>query len=155
MSKHKYLLDSNIIIILWGKHPKVLQEMDINKNIDYAIIKEIAIELSQKEYTFYNETAVLSQRFLNLLKHVDETEISPDLSYFSESSDIKSVYSGMVYYVKDNKLSRNDFLLLCFCGKNKEYILVTEDKKLLSSGRYLLGDSRVYNFKEFLSQTYS
>ena len=100
----------------------------------------------------FNEDFVLSNKFLKLLGHIiTNNEISTDFIDSSLSSDfIKYQQNKNMYLVNGDKISINDYSLIEICEKNKEYILVTDDKKLIRSAKIMLNSSRTLNFQEFL-----
>ena len=57
-----------------------------------------------------------------------------------------------MYFVNGDKISINDYSLIDICEKNKDYILVTEDKKVIRSAKSILDASRILNFEEFLEE---
>ncbi|MBU3158540.1 hypothetical protein KPL37_01980 [Clostridium frigoris] len=148
----EYLLDTNIIIKVWSKYPTLLDDIENIKSIDFKISEDIAGELSVKEYVKFNEDFVLSNKFLKLLGHIiTNNEIASNLIDSSLSSDfIKYQQNKRIYLVNGDKISINDYSLIDICEKNKEYILVTDDKKLIRNAKIILNSSRALNFQEFL-----
>ncbi|MBU3154660.1 hypothetical protein [Clostridium estertheticum] len=148
----EYLLDTNIVIKVWNKYPTLLDTIENIKSVDFKISKDIAGELSVKEYVKFNEDFVLSNKFLKLLGHIiTNNETSSNFINDSVPSDfIKYQQDKNIYLVNGDKISINDYSLIDICQKNKEYILVTDDKKLIRSARIILNSSRALNFQEFL-----
>jgi hypothetical protein len=145
--KH-YLLDSNIVIIIWRKYPNLFNDIEKNNYVDFRISKDIAKELSQKEFKAYNGVQILSDKFLSILDHVLEEEVNVLEDKFNVN--IKRNERAGVFIINDNKLSTSDFNLLCICHRHEEFILVTEDKKLISSAKLIFDPNRVLNFTEFI-----
>lgn len=148
MKCRQYLLDSNIVIIIWRKYPNLFNDIEKNNYVDFRISKDIAKELSQKEFKTYNGVQILSDKFLNILNHVLEEEVN--VLEDKLNVNIKRNERAGIFIINDNKLSTSDFNLLCICNKHKEFILVTEDKKLSSSARLIFDPTRVLNFAEFI-----
>ncbi|MGV8981991.1 hypothetical protein [Clostridium sp.] len=148
----EYLLDTNIIIKVWNKYPTLLDSIENKKFIDFKISEDIAGELSVKEYVKFKEDFILSNKFLKLLGHI----IVNNRSNYNEESIkndfIKYEKNKNIYFVNGDKISINDYILIDICEKNKEYTLVTEDKRMLRSAKIILEDSRVLNFQEFLDE---
>lgn len=130
----KYLLDTNIIIILWDKHPEIINDLIEKERL--IVLKEISEELVLKERIFYKGQQVLSERFCKLLFSILEIDKS-------EFSKFLSIIEGKEF--KKRNLSENDLVLLYSCHLNKNFILVTEDKYLFNVSRDLLGEKRVMN----------
>jgi len=87
-----------------------------------------------------------------LLGHII-TNKDPILKEDQMSSDfIKYEQNKNIYLTNGDKISINDFSLIDICEKNKEYILVTDDKKIIRSARTILDSSRVLNFQQFLDE---
>lgn len=147
----QYLLDANIVIKLWNEYPKLLEYMEVSQKIDFKISKDISIELSKKEFAKHNGVPILTDKFLKLLNHIIENEVS-DLNDYNFNINIKHTANKNIYYVDDNKLSKSDFNLICICKTNEQYTLVTEDKKLLNSAKLLLNSSKVLTFDEFIEE---
>ena len=148
----EYLLDTNIVIKVWNKYPTLLDTIENIETIDFKISEDIAGELSVKEYIEFNEDFVLSNKFLKLLGHII-TNKDPILKQDQMSSDfIKYEQNKNIYLSNGDKISINDFSLIDICEKNKEYILVTDDKKIIRSARTILDSSRVLNFQQFLDE---
>jgi len=148
----EYLLDTNIVIKVWNKYPTLLDTIENIETIDFKISEDIAGELSVKEYIEFNEDFVLSNKFLKLLGHII-TNKDPILKEDRMSSDfIKYEQNKNIYLTNGDKISINDFSLIDICEKNKEYILVTDDKKIIRSARTILDSSRVLNFQQFLDE---
>lgn len=150
MEVKEYLLDSNIVIRLWERYPELLDKIDAAEGIDYKISRNIAGELSVKEYRALDGVPVLSEKFLKLINHIIEVD-----TYISEQEHenidiIKRDPRKNIYYVNENKLSSNDFKLLALCKRYNNYILVTEDKKIYNSAILILGQSRVLNLEDFI-----
>ncbi|MGH4139986.1 hypothetical protein [Clostridium sp.] len=148
----EYLLDTNIVIKVWNKYPTLLDSIENIDFIDFKISEDIAGELSVKEYVKFKEEFVLSNKFLKLLGHII-TNSSLNLNEESIQNDfIKYEKNKNIYFVNGDKISINDFSLIDLCEKNKEYTLVTEDKRMLRSAKIILDSSRVLNFQEFLDE---
>ena len=148
----EYLLDANIVINVWNKYPKLLDTIENVEWIDFKISEDIAGELSVKEYARFNEEFVLSNKFLKLLGHII-TNSGPSFNEDYLSSDfINYEKNKNIYFVNGDKISVNDYSLINICEKNKDYILVTEDKKMLRSAKMILDSSRVLNFQQFVDE---
>ena len=148
----KYLLDSNIIIKVWNKYPTLLDTIENIKCIDFKISKDIAGELSVKEYIKFNDDFVLSNKFLKLLGHIITNNDSTFTNVSIPSDFIKYKQDQNIYLVNGDKISRNDYSLIEICEKNEDYILVTDDKKLFRSAKIILDSSRTLSFQEFLDE---
>lgn len=140
----KYLLDTNVIIRLWDKDSKVVNELLENNNI--AILKEVLEELSIKEKKEYRRQEVLSERFCKLLPYSIEVE----------KDNISGFYMIFDYEIKgkfeSNNLSSNDLLQLYACYINDKLNLVTEDKELFNIAEGILGRGRVFSLEDFNSK---
>ena len=148
----EYLLDTNIVIKVWNKYPTLLDTIENIESIDFKISEDIAGELSVKEYVKFNEDFVLSNKFLKLLGHII-TNNDPSFTEDCIGSDfIKYEKNKNIYFVNGDKISINDYSLIEICEKNKDYTLVTEDKKMLRSAKIILDSSRVLNFQQFLDE---
>ncbi|MCB2292221.1 hypothetical protein LGK95_01545 [Clostridium algoriphilum] len=148
----EYLLDTNIVIKVWNKYPTLLDTIENIKCIDFKISEDIAGELSVKEYAKFNEDFVLSSKFLKLLGHIINNNV-PNFSKERISSDIiRYEQNKNIYLVNGDKISINDYSLIDICKNNKNYILVTDDKKLIKNAKIILNSSRALNFEEFLDE---
>jgi len=148
----EYLLDANIVINVWNKYPNLLDSIENVEWIDFKISEDIAGELSVKEYARFNEEFVLSNKFLKLLGHII-TNSGPSFTEDYLGSDfINYEKNKNIYFVNGDKISVNDYSLINICEKNKDYILVTEDKKMLRSAKMILDSSRVLNFQQFVDE---
>jgi rRNA-processing protein FCF1 len=148
----QYLLDTNIIIKIWSNYPTLLDTIESIEGIDFKISEDIAGELSVKEYVKFNNDFVLSNKFLKLLPHII-TNKSPVFVKESLGSDlIKYNENKNMYFISGDKISINDYSLIDICEKNKDYILVTEDKKIIRSAKIILDSSRILNFQQFLDE---
>ena len=148
----EYLLDTNIVIKVWNKYPTLLDIIENIKYIDFKISEDIAGELSVKEYIKFNEIFVLSDKFLKLLGHII-TNNGPSFVEGCIGRDfIKYEQDKKIYFVNGDKISINDYSLIDICERNKEYILVTDDKRLIRSAKIILDSSKVLNFQEFLDE---
>lgn len=132
----KYLLDTNIIIILWNKHPEIINDLIEKESL--IVLKEISEELVLKERIFYKGKQVLSERFCKLLLSIIEVDRG-------EFNKFLSIIEGKEF--KRKNLSENDLLLLYACYLNKNFIVVTGDKYLFNVSKDLLGEKRVMNLK--------
>ena len=140
----KYLLDTNIIIKLWDKKDdKSLDKLLKENNI--FILREVLNELSIKETKEYRRKEVLSERFCKLLPYSIEVE----------KESISGFYMVFDYKTKDkfnsNNLSQNDLLQLYACYINYDLNLVTEDKELFNTSKYILGNNRVLSMNELIN----
>ena len=144
-----YILDSNIIINIWNSKINILDELIKNNNINFLIPKEVAKEISEKEFIVYQGTSVLSDRFIKLLPNIEEEKKKKKINDFCYKIKAKKLLSG-IYYVNGNKLSKTDFMLLYLCSINENSVIVTEDKKLLKASKDILGNNKSINLKEFL-----
>ncbi len=148
----EYLLDTNIVIKVWNKYPTLLDTIENIKCIDFKISEDIAGELSVKEYAKFNEDFVLSNKFLKLLGHIISNN-GPNFSKESIPSDIiKYEQNKKIYLANGDKISINDYSLIDICENNVNYILVTDDKKLIRNAKTILNPSRALNFEEFLDE---
>ncbi|MCY6372225.1 hypothetical protein [Clostridium ganghwense] len=150
MVNKEYLLDTNIVIKIWNEYPDLFEAMEGNDEIDFKIYHHIAAELSIKEFREVNGVPVLTDKFLKLLGHI----INEDAVDFAEICKpnvcIKHDVNKHMYSINGNKLSRNDYNLICICENYKQYTLVTQDKKMVNSAKIILDHSRVLTFNEFL-----
>lgn len=151
MEEVVYVLDSNIIISIWNNKMSILDELMKNKKIHFIIPNEVAKEISQKEYTVYQGTSILSDRFLKLLPYIDDELNKDKINDFCYKIKAKKLLSG-TYYINENKLSETDFMLLYLCNNNKNSVIVTQDKKLLKASKDILGSDKSIDFKEFLTR---
>lgn len=150
MLTKEYLLDSNIIIKIWEEYPFLLRDIEKHESIDFKIYHPIAGELYQKEVVAYNGVTTLTDRFLKLLNHIIEEEEFEFTLSDKHNVSMKYDSNKNIYYINGNKLSRNDFSLICICENYKHYTLVTEDKKVIKSAKVILEPSRVMSLNEFL-----
>jgi predicted nucleic acid-binding protein len=148
----QYLLDTNIVIQVWNKYPNLLDTIENIEGIDFKISDDIAGELSVKEYVKFNKDFVLSNKFLKLLPHIIKSTDSVHTKEHIPSDFIKYTQNKDVYFVSGDKISINDYSLIDICEKNKDYILVTEDKKIIRSAKVILDSSRILNFEQFLNE---
>lgn len=144
-----YVLDSNIIISIWNSKTGILDELIKGRNVHFIIPNEVAKEISQKEYTVYQGTSILSDRFLKLLPYIDDELNKDKINDFCCKIKAKRLLSG-TYYVNENKLSETDFMLLYLCSNNENSVIVTQDKKLLKASKDILGNDKSIDLKEFL-----
>ncbi|MFT5872927.1 MAG: hypothetical protein ACI8WT_001868 [Clostridium sp.] len=148
----EYLLDTNIVIKVWNKYPTLLDTIENIKWIDFKISEDIAGELSVKEYVQFNKDFILSNKFLKLLTHII-TDKDPSFTQEHLQSDfIKYQKNNNIYIVNGDKISINDYGLIDICEKNKDYTLVTDDKKTNRSAKIILDSSRVLDFQQFLNE---
>lgn len=150
MSNLIYLFDSNIIIKFWNIYFEKFHKLETREDIEFVIPREVAMELSKKESVNYNNTPILSERFINLLPRIIDVNDNINLDEFSESFEGKTTNGGITYYIYGNKISRTDLALIYLCSTDARYVLVTDDKKLLRSGKLILGDNRALNFDELM-----
>lgn len=152
MPDREYLLDANIVIKLWKWYPNALDKIDETREINYKITKDIAGELSTKEYRDFNGVPILTDKFMKLLDHI--IEIDESIFEISVGGGVVIKYDAnkKIYYINDNKLSKNDYSLIALCRRNEQYTLVTEDKKIFSSASVILGLSRVLDFNGFANE---
>lgn len=148
----EYLLDTNIVIKVWNKYPTLLDSIENIEFIDFKISEDIAGELSVKEYIKFKEEFILSNKFLKLLGHIINNNSPNDNEERIRDDFIKYKKNKNIYFVNGEKISINDYSLIELCEKNKDYTLVTEDKKMLRSAKIILDASRVLNFQEFLDE---
>ena len=148
----EYLLDINIVIKVWNKYPTLLDTIENIKWIDFKISEDIAGELSVKEYIKFNKDFILSNKFLKLLGHIITDKESGFTEGFIYRDFIKYEKNKNIYFVNGDKISINDYGLIDICEKNKDYTLVTDDKKTIRSAKIILDSSRVLNFQEFLDE---
>lgn len=150
MITKEYLLDANIVIRAWNKYPKLFDTIENSEDIDFKISQDIAEELSRKEFGKFNGVPILTDRFIKLLKHI----VNNDVYNFEEGNKpneyIKYKNNNNIYLINGDKISANDYNLIHICEINKQYILVTEDKKLFKSAKLLLNPSQVLTFDEFI-----
>jgi len=147
---NQYILDANIVIKIWDKNPDLFSEIEKVGIVDFKISKNIAIELSQKEYKTLNGIPILSDKFLKLLDHIIDNDIDIDNSIL-EMTNISIKFNSLtnMYSINDNKISLNDFNLISLCKSNRDYVLVTEDIKLQNSAKLILESNQILTFEEF------
>lgn len=151
MANKEYLLDTNVVIKIWNEYPGLFEAIESNEEIDFKIYHHIAAELSIKEFKDINGVPVLTDKFLKLLGHIINEDVVSSEEICKPDICIKHDANKHIYIINGNKLSKNDYNLICICENNKQYILVTEDKKMLNSAKIILDHSRVLTFNEFLS----
>lgn len=150
MANKEYLLDTNVVIKIWNKYPSLFEAIESNEEIDFKIYHHIAAELSIKEFKDINGIPVLTDKFLKLLGHIINEDTVSSAEICKPNIDIKHDANKHIYTINGNKLSKNDYDLICICENNKQYTLVTEDKKMINSAKIILDPSRVLTFNEFL-----
>lgn len=150
MISKEYLLDTNIVIKVWNDYPDLFNDIEKADGIDFKISKEIAGELSQKEFNELNGISILTDRFIKLLGHIVDTNVLISEESNELSNNIKQYANNSLYILKGNKISINDYSLIRICKSYTGYILVTEDKKMIKSAKLVLGSLRVLNFDEFI-----
>jgi len=148
----EYLLDTNIVIKVWNKYPTLLDAIENIDCIDFKISEDIAGELSVKEYVKFNKDFVLSNKFLKLLGHIITNSGPSFIEECTPHDFIKYEQNKNIYFVNGDKISINDYSLIEICEKNKDYTLVTDDKKIIRSAKIILDSSRVLNFDQFLDE---
>lgn len=148
----EYLLDANIVIKVWNKYPNLLDTIETIDCIDFKISQDIAGELSVKEYIKFNKDFVLSAKFMKLLGHIITNAAVSYTEKSIESDFIKYEQNKNIYFNNGDKISINDYTLINICEENKEYTLVTEDKRMMRNAKNILDSSRVLNFEEFLEE---
>jgi hypothetical protein len=148
----EYLLDTNIVIKVWNKYPTLLDTIESIEGIDFKISEDIAGELSVKEYVKFNKDFVLSNKFLKLLPHIITNKSLVFNKECITNDIIKYNQSKNMYFVNGDKISINDYSLIDICEKNKDYTLVTDDKKIIRSAKIILDPSRILNFEQFLDE---
>jgi len=150
---NQYILDANIIIKIWDKCPNLFSEIEKTGIVDFKISKDIANELSQKEYKTFNGVPILSDKFLKLLDHIIDNHINIDSSIL-EMTNISVRFNSLtkMYSINNNKISLNDFNLISLCKSNRDYLLVTEDNKLQNSAKLILESNQILTFEEFLNE---
>lgn len=139
MGNKVYLLDSNIVIKMWRESPNCFEDIKKEGRFNFRISHNVAGELSKKEFKDFNGVPILTEKFIELLDYIlseDECKIVGGYKPF--------------YSIDGNKISRNDYELICICQNNESYILVTEDKRLFHSAITILGPSKVLNYEEFI-----
>lgn len=144
-----YILDTNIIIKIWSEYPFLFKNMESNKNIDFKIYKPIAKELYVKESREFDGMKILTDRFIKLLDYIINED---ELIFLKEKQDnLSEKYDSnkKVYHINGNKLSKNDYELICLCESYSKYTLVTEDKSILKVGKSILNSSQILAFNEF------
>lgn len=151
MENKKYLLDANIVIKIWNEYSEVIKAIKDSEGIDFKISNHIAGELSTKEFKEFNGVPVLTNKFLELLNHIIEASSCSAKEILNSNVDIRYDYKKNIYYINENKVSKNDYELICICENNKEYTLVTDDKKIQRSAKIILGNDKVLSFDEFIS----
>lgn len=154
MIKKVYLLDTNIVIKIWREYPNLLDEIEKSEEADYKIHQDIAGELCKKEFKEINGTPILSDRFIRLLDHIINDENNSSTETNTDNQFIKYNPNTSMYFVNGNKISVNDYSLIRICKKYRNYILVTEDRKMINSGKDILEPSKVLTFKEFFKELF-
>ncbi|KZL91507.1 hypothetical protein [Clostridium magnum] len=150
MIKRTYLLDTNIVIKIWREYPTLLDDIEKSEEMDFKIHQDIAGELSRKEFKEIGGVPILSNRFIKLLNHIINNDNSKSTEINTYSDFIKHTSNSNMYLVNGNKISVNDFSLIRICKEHKDYILVTDDKKMINSAKHVLDSYRVLNFREFI-----
>lgn len=150
MVNKEYLLDTNVIIKIWNEYPGLFEAIENNEEIDFKIYHHIAAELSIKEFKDINGVPVLTDKFLKLLGHIINEDVASSAEISKPNINIKHDANKHIYTINGNKLSKNDYDLICICENYKQYILVTEDKRMINSAKVILDISRVLTFNEFL-----
>lgn len=148
----EYLLDANIVIKVWNKYPNLLDDIETMDCIDFKISQDIAGELSVKEYIKFNKDFILSTKFMKLLGHIITSNGASYTGKSIESDFVKYEKNKNIYFNNGDKISINDYSLIHICEKNKDYTLVTEDKRMIRNAKIILDSSRVLNFEQFLDE---
>lgn len=140
----EYLLDTNVVIVLWKQYPYFIDKLIENQKI--KILKEVCEELVVKERRQYKGQQVVSERFCKLIPFIIELD-RKNIEEFYSTLHIKYSKKGNAYLDETNKLSENDLLLLYTCYLDNNLILATEDKYLFKTASHILGMDRVITAK--------
>ncbi|MEJ8554326.1 hypothetical protein [Tepidibacter sp. Z1-5] len=150
MIDKEYLLDANVVIKIWNEYSGLFQAIERHEGVDFKIYHHIAAELAIKESRELDGVSVLTDRFIKLLGHIINEDVVRISEIYKPNVCIKHDSNKHIYSINGNKLSINDYSLICICENNKQYTLVTQDKKIINSAKTILDPSRVLNFNEFL-----
>lgn len=136
-----YLLDTNIIIKIWTEDNQILE------GVDFFISNETFQELSVREID--KVTGEFSKRLVGLTdKVIQNNAYSGNPSWREWRFLVEK--DGEICYREGNRVSNVDYGLISMCQNNSTLILVTNDKKMLRSGRLVLTKNRIINYEEFL-----
>ena len=98
---NEYLLDTNVVIVLWKQYPYVIDKLIEDQKI--KILKEVCEELVLKERRQYKGQQVLSERFCKLIPFIMELD-RKNIEEFYSTLHIKYSKKGNAYLDETNKL---------------------------------------------------
>jgi hypothetical protein len=145
-----YLLDTNIVIKLLKEEPDILMSMNSSSVIDYKIDNNVAMELIKgEENQFFPK---MSKKYQDLLlNHMINNDCYVTSSLEKENRIIKEDKEGKLYIQTGNKISPTDYGLLIICQNNPDFILVSEDKKLIKNASRMFPQKRyIGSFADFI-----
>ena len=142
-----FVLDANIVIKVWAERPQIFDAIEQTSELDCRVMNDVVLELLEKDGTeFFPE---MSPRYQQLMRHlVHSPGFLPEKPY--KENRFLSKQRDDIKVVIANKVSSTDFLQVLLCQNNPEFMLVTEDTKVLKSAKRVLPESRVLDYKRFL-----
>lgn len=147
----QYLLDANIVIMIWNNYPKLFDIIEKDNRVNFSVPQCIAQELCKKEFDEIDGIPILSNKFLKLINHIIKDDIDTINKNDKHNFKIKYHPKSNSYIINGIKISNNDYKIICICENNEGYTLVTGDKNANKSAESILGPSRVMNFEDFIT----
>lgn len=144
-----FLFDTNIIIKLWNENPVILDALDKYKDVDYKVTNETVMELANGDINEFFPK--VSSKYQQLLNHMVQNDAYHGDSTWRENRFLFEK-NGQVFYTVGNKISSVDYGIVSMC-QNYNFVLVTNDKKILKSARLVLPRDQVIDYYEFIVLT--
>ncbi len=144
-----YILDTNIVIKIWKDIPYLFDLLDNSSDIVYKITNDSICELTRGCGELEQFFPKVSDKYKKLLKHIINNPSTIVKKPDNENRFIIKENDEFCFIV-GNLISSEDYSTIDLCRNNPNFILVTNDKKMLKSGHLVLRDSQLMNYDNFI-----
>jgi len=146
-----YILDTNIVIKIWRVAPYLFDLLDNNQQINYKITNDSIVELTKGCGELEQFFPKVSDKYKKILKHIINNPSAIVNNPDKENRFIKKE-NNEISVVIGNNISSEDYSTIVLCQHNPDFILVTNDKKMLKSGKLVLQDYQLLNYDNFINE---
>ncbi len=146
-----YILDTNIVIKIWKDTPYLFDLLDNNQEIDYKITNDSIVELTKGRGELEQFFPKVFDKYKKILKHIINNPSTIVNKPDKENRFIKKE-NNEISVIIGNNISSEDYSIIVLCQQNQDFVLVTNDKKMLKSGKIVLQDCQLLNYDNFIDE---
>jgi hypothetical protein len=145
-----YIIDTNVVIKIWKDNPYLFDLLDSSPEMIYRITNDTICELTHGTGEIDHIFPRVTKKYQRLFRHIINNP-STIITDGKENRFIKKDNDEFTVFI-GNMVSKEDYSTIFLCQNNPSFTLVTNDKKMLKSGKLVLQKSQLMDYNTFIEE---